>query len=65
MAVEVKKVMAISLMPIIVTSDDDDMAVEVAMDIPLIVVVGDIDIVIPDDIAMPDIDMLLMLQCSE
>jgi hypothetical protein len=56
--VEVKNVMAIEFISIIVVSDDDDMsmelAVELAVDIVDVVLVGDPDI----DIVMPDIDML-------
>jgi hypothetical protein len=56
--VEVKNVMAIEAIPIIIMSDDDDMsvelAVELAMDIAEMVLVGDPDA----DIVMPDIDML-------
>lgn len=50
--------MAIEAIPIIIMSDDDDMsvelAVELAMDIAEMVLVGDPDA----DIVMPDIDML-------
>jgi hypothetical protein len=53
--VAVKKVIAIDSMPIIVISDEE-LAVEVAMDIAM-VVVADADV----DIAIPDMDMLSML----
>jgi hypothetical protein len=56
--IEVKNVMAIEAIPIIVMLDDDDMsmelAVELAMDIAEMVLVGDPDA----DIVMPGIDML-------
>ncbi|KAF2095959.1 hypothetical protein NA57DRAFT_59022 [Rhizodiscina lignyota] len=56
--VEVKNVIVIESIPIIIILDDEDMGmelpVELAMDIPDMVFVGDVDI----DIVMPDLDML-------
>ena len=58
MLVEVKKVIAIESIPIIVVSDDDtELAVELAMDIPDMVLVAESDM----DIVMPDMDMLAIL----
>lgn len=58
MLVEVKNVIAIESIPIIVMPDDEDvgmvLAVELAMDIADMVLVGDPDI----DIVMPDMDMV-------
>lgn len=59
MVVEVKKAMAIESIPIIVVMPDEELAVEVAMDMPddiAMVAVADAEV----DIVMPDMDMLSM-----